>query len=400
MPHARYLKKVVFPKMTIFDTVLGTSTTYDLGSYSTGYYDVVKPEQQRRKKPSNILDLSSLTSWGGHETTDTYTGQLNYSFPSGRYLYSLTDIDSSTYCSCGDPGLSIFPDWQTKLRLAIKDQKTNLAQSLAEFKQTQDMFASNATAIAGAFRNLKRGNVPGAFKALGLKPKQLRGTIANRWLELRYGWVPLLQDLHGSVEELQTAFNRPWFRRVEAYTKTENRQKSSVPGPLESMRIFYDFQHVQSAKAVAYVQGNPPVETRLGFTNPANLAWELLPYSFVVDWFIPIGDWLNAMDAERGTTNCYGTVTTKDKVISTTSAGSYYLRRTYGRAVFYGVPSIPLPRWNPSLGVGRIANALALLGQTFKDDIPSSRRRPDGRGTKRSAPGFSWDDATRGRLRR
>lgn len=400
MPHSRYLKKVAFPKMTIFDTVLGTSVTYDLSPYSTGYYDVVKPTQQRRPRPANVLDLSSLTPWGGHEETDTTIGQLNYSFPSGRYLYRMENIDSSYYIGVGDPGLSSFPNWQTKLRLAIKDQKTNLAQSLAEYKQTQNMFLSNAKAIADSFRSLKRGNVPGAMKALGLKPKQLRGTISNRWLELRYGWVPLLQDLHGSVEELQTAFNRPWFRRIKVRDKTENRQVGSVPGPIPEIKISYDYQHIESAQAVAYVRGNPPTETRLGFTNPANLAWELLPYSFVVDWFIPIGDWLNAMDAERGTTGCYGTVTTKDKVISTTSAGSYYMRRTYGRSVFYGVPSLPLPQWEPSLGVGRIANALALLSQTFKDDIPLSRKRTDGRGTKRSSPGFTWDGPTRGRLGR
>jgi hypothetical protein len=37
-----------------------------------------------------------------------------------------------------------------------------------------------------------------------------------------------------------------------------------------------------------------------GFTNPINLAWEVLPYSFVVDWFLPIGPYLETLSAFHG----------------------------------------------------------------------------------------------------
>jgi len=37
-----------------------------------------------------------------------------------------------------------------------------------------------------------------------------------------------------------------------------------------------------------------------GFTNPINLAWEILPFSFVVDWFLPIGPYLEAFTAFDG----------------------------------------------------------------------------------------------------
>jgi hypothetical protein len=35
---------------------------------------------------------------------------------------------------------------------------------------------------------------------------------------------------------------------------------------------------------------------KLGLTNLAGLAWELLPWSFVADWALPIGNWINSIE--------------------------------------------------------------------------------------------------------
>jgi len=39
-----------------------------------------------------------------------------------------------------------------------------------------------------------------------------------------------------------------------------------------------------------------------GLTNPALVAWELVPYSFVFDWVCSVGDWLTALTALNGLT--------------------------------------------------------------------------------------------------
>lgn len=38
---------------------------------------------------------------------------------------------------------------------------------------------------------------------------------------------------------------------------------------------------------------------RLGLKDPLSIAWELVPYSFVADWFIPIGAWLQARGLQQ-----------------------------------------------------------------------------------------------------
>jgi hypothetical protein len=51
-----------------------------------------------------------------------------------------------------------------------------------------------------------------------------------------------------------------------------------------------------------YSLSNPVLAnlSQMGITNPVELAWEELPYSFVADWFLPIGDYLGNLDATLG----------------------------------------------------------------------------------------------------
>lgn len=37
-----------------------------------------------------------------------------------------------------------------------------------------------------------------------------------------------------------------------------------------------------------------------GFNNPQLVLWELVPFSFVVDWLLPIGQWLESINALAG----------------------------------------------------------------------------------------------------
>lgn len=41
---------------------------------------------------------------------------------------------------------------------------------------------------------------------------------------------------------------------------------------------------------------------QLGLDDPLGLIWELTPYSFVVDWFLPVGQWLSSFRSIKGLT--------------------------------------------------------------------------------------------------
>ena len=46
--------------------------------------------------------------------------------------------------------------------------------------------------------------------------------------------------------------------------------------------------------------------SQLGLTDPLGIAWELTRLSFVADWFVPIGAWLQARSADTGWTFVQG----------------------------------------------------------------------------------------------
>lgn len=342
----------------------GFISVFELGLWSPGFRQESKPESVRRIKPKVLWE--NPTNLGTHSrqsltivpqswvVNDGFGGTIHY-----------INCDPRDLATVGLLGFSPYPDWQTKLRLAIKDQKVNLAQTLAEYPQAQRMFVSNATTIAKVLRSLRRGDLPSAQKALGLPRKRIPGTISNRWLELQYGWKPLLQDLHGSVEELQAALSRPRTRHVEVRAVAEEEQEfQGYYVPHHKKHAVIKAYAKTVVKVSVYLRQESLAASRLGITNPINLAWELLPYSFVIDWFIPIGNWLNSLDAGIGFQGLIGTVTTKHKYIATNWYGSqHYLYQTYGRSVIVDIPDAPLPTWKPSLNWTRVANALALLSQ-------------------------------------
>ena len=51
-----------------------------------------------------------------------------------------------------------------------------------------------------------------------------------------------------------------------------------------------------------YSLNNPGLATQsqLGLLNPLEIVWECLPYSFVVDWAIPVGAWMSSLTADAG----------------------------------------------------------------------------------------------------
>ena len=121
----------------------------------------------------------------------------------------------------------------------------------------------------------------------------------------------------------------------------------------------------------------------LGLTNPAVVAWELVPYSFVLDWLVPIGSWLDLLDAgafleyREGSRTCFvrfeDAQLTGQTIGSNIAFGEYDVSRA-GRinAVrmqrivmqspgYYGLPSLRSP-----LSLDKAAKGLSLLTQVLK----------------------------------
>jgi hypothetical protein len=176
-------------------------------------------------------------------------------------------------------------------------------ENLREVKETMRMLGhplENFHLFLDKVRRSKGFNNPRAYQLLTLGQY-----IANEWLKFRYGATPLIHDLVNGYESMTR-------------DRVSNRQtaRGSASGPL-----------IQNSDTVAYADGflvgncERTVEIRdhyvragilydhhftfgdkLGLSahNIIPTLWEFLPYSFVADWFVNVGDWLAAVTPKAG----------------------------------------------------------------------------------------------------
>lgn len=169
----------------------------------------------------------------------------------------------------------------------------NVGANIGEAKSTLRMLANVAVTAAKAIRAVKRGDARGLAKALGAERFSDLGKTAGDWyLNFDYGWKPLIEDAFKLYTKLNDGLKRPQILSARAVKKTLL-TAGEVPRGYYQGKVSGSGEHLQFAKVFA----SPKREWldnfgQLGLTNPAGVMWELLPFSFVVDWFIPIGQTL------------------------------------------------------------------------------------------------------------
>jgi hypothetical protein len=186
----------------------------------------------------------------------------------------------------------------------IRDQTANLGENLATLKQTTNMFAENALLLGEACLAVRRGNYRAAWAIL----RDTRSVIrrgSDLFLQYKYGWKPLMSDIYNSWEKAADL-----ARAVPLISASAKSQKLSP--------AFYDPYSWQQhsdytirrggggwmqarVKLVGALNGDYSRNLdRLGLANPLRLSWDLVPLSFVTDWFVPIGPCLDSLVPPKG----------------------------------------------------------------------------------------------------
>lgn len=286
-----------------------------------------------------------------------------------------------------------------KLIDAINGDTGNVLVDLVQYNQFIHLVGTTAGRLTGSIGSLRKGNIPGAIQSLwgSATPRFRRGgqpsvskSLADNWLELQYGWKPLLNDIRSAALALAK------FNLADADVHHAS-SRASKPTDVQSV--------VFGAVSPAPVVGNLSVSTttsvsfgvrykissplvsflaQTGFTNPLSLAWELLPFSFVVDWFLPIGSFLDALSAFHGLTFVDGYKTTFLRQRSSMAISGTYLgfnepgftvteRGTWerewvtvSRVKLTAFPSPVFPTLKSPFSGTHVTNALALLRSNFR----------------------------------
>lgn len=298
----------------------------------------------------------------------------------GSYLSVLPSFDTGTYVWNSNDELQLI----NKLSSSVKGHQFQLGVALAEGKKSVELLNVTVTRILGAVRAVKKGRLDLALRHLGAVPKGNHGKrvvrphslasndVSKMWLEIQYGWRPLISDVHESFKAYSALTDK---NRRTRFMATHSKKTTIVSYPNGTWHSKVE-QNIVLSKQVIYVATEVLSQPRsLGLADPLSIAWELVPFSFVADWFIPIGTYLEALHAVPRLTGSFCVTyrsIVKGKgtgILWPNFSGAKYSSQF--KSVSRTTPTllaVPRPEFKPigdALSLGHVKNSLALLHVAF-----------------------------------
>jgi hypothetical protein len=165
---------------------------------------------------------------------------------------------------------------------------------LSEAHKTVDLVLNARSRFIDLVRSMRRGNILTYAQAIG-----------NAWLEWRYGWDILVKDIETVTEFLNYPVRDLIVTGRAGDSVTEY---AEINEPVNAYYVSHDWitkrKRDLSVRACAYAKMR--VKSVNAFASPFVTGWELIPYSFVADWFVSVGDALKAWEVIRNaeSTSC------------------------------------------------------------------------------------------------
>lgn len=271
-----------------------------------------------------------------------------------------------------------------KALLKLKDGKVNLSVMAAEARKTAGMLGRFATDMSRIVDTIRSKDLRRLGKLKDWKQ------IPGRYLEWCYGVGPLLQDIDGSMQAIAEAqnLNRPLRLKVVGIAEEKDLINLDPLSPWfgSNCRLEVECQRRKLVRySLCYDVPSWALKdlSQLGLSNPLETLYELTPYSFVLDWVIPVGDWLSVLDAgaflefREGTLSQFITlkqsriyfapemnpgIVMKRLRTSHSSVRGFSLARSVliEKPIFAGIPRLKKP-----FQLDKLAKGLALLTQAF-----------------------------------
>lgn len=280
-----------------------------------------------------------------------------------------------------DPYQNLVNKAETAALLKLKNQKVNLGVLVAERHETMRMFAEAANAAALAYRKFRRAHPKDWIKVLRHDANYDKKRWPKTWLQTQLGLKPFISDLQGAAEIAnKSAMQRPPVVTVKGTAKDSVVLPGFAQGDWWHM-VWRDTVDYNVFVRLDYVQDSPLEASlaSLGISNPFEVAWELLPYSFVLDYLVGVGDYISTWDAAFGWNFLSGSRSEKVSLkrkgraqpISSEIAG-FCADTCSGRATWfdrYVYSTSPLPSgpvWKDPFSYSHTATLLSLVAVSLK----------------------------------
>jgi hypothetical protein len=300
---------------------------------------------------------------------------------------------------------SVYDDLLPKLASAFREADFNVGVFAAEGKDSIRMMTSRLVGLTRAARSLRKGNLGGALRELtGQVPRGARrraqtsldlGDVSGAFLEVNLGWVPMYNDLYNAAGLLNL---KPRENVITASVSNRSRIRAAGQPDYEVKSKGW-YRRILRAKCI--VTREPSMIERLGLTDPAGIIWEAVPFSFVIDYVLPIANSLESMHAvsllpvQKLVLTQYDKMEGEIEPISKDYMAGVYMRNVFEPAIarsyhvergIYGsihdvisgwsfMPTNLVPKWDKGLKQLGIVSALAHQALKGLVDRRPPRRR-------------------------
>jgi len=287
--------------------------------YAESMEDVVTPNYANLRARGHIInnwmkqervDLTynpGMVDWEMHYRNDD--GLFGYRTYIGQNIPHYMNVDGETYPPT-EPGFiahTILPIEEMMEMRALTKAYAKIEETDANIYATLGEAGKTAASVASIFIRLKL--LASEFKTAMSRIKNVAGSaylLSKLWLEYRYAIRPLCFEVMGIIEALESG--KPLRVRLSSSLTHEEDYKVSLP-PRETAQYTLTRQdHMQrtikvsAGVLVSYHVEKMNLNQRLGSNQPLLGAWELIPYSFIIDWFLSVGEWLQAMTPKANVT--------------------------------------------------------------------------------------------------
>lgn len=276
----------------------------------------------------------------------------------------------------------------TDLSVGIVSHVSSLIESRRAMRQKLDRF----------FREVrKHDDFYRAASDVGLKDLSLLEDLRSRWMQYQFGIRPLIRDVDDAVTWLSEAIhNHGYSVLVSAkagHEMRDNRLLGSVMGTpaRTSMETRLEVQDVcMTHYSVVYEipTGQVSVRTALGLDNPFYVGWEVVRLSWMCDYVVGVGDWLQSFTAANGMVFREGCRSVLQRLTSQAAhykpigtigpggdctfdkappqRGVYIERGDFNRELLvHGVTPAVVPQVKSELGLVQLANSLLALSSVL-----------------------------------
>lgn len=190
---------------------------------------------------------------------------------------------------------------QVKADAVLEAQSSyDILTDIAEMREVPSLFNSMTRDVLSVLKFMRRNwgrnllhnswNIP--VWQLRKHPDRAMRKLGDWWMSYRYGIMPLIysaQDILKTIDrgcDVETRKHlhiAPVDTNVPLPDSSSTYTRTRIDGNITIRAAIY--QHFESTE-ISRISG-------LGF-NPFVTAWELVPYSFVFDWFLNVGDYIAA----------------------------------------------------------------------------------------------------------